>query len=105
MSPTCSPSPDHRGALDALLNQFLQCQIPLSEFEGRFGAYYLTTIPDDGLTDAEWDYYTVVHEKLELTSEDPDALDRADGWIDESQLRRWLADHVRFAPPMPPTRD
>lgn len=86
--------------LDALIRRFVQAELSLEEFQDQYSVYYLERIPSAALTEAEWDFYTCVHEKTEWTSPKPDEADRADGWLDESQLRRWLADNqIEGSPP------
>lgn len=91
---TSSLSSDSRGELDELLRAFLDASLTLGEFESQFSAVYLS-LPDDAFSDAEWEMYTEVHDKLEITSNSVSDDDRHDGWIDADDLRAWIRRDLR----------
>lgn len=89
-----SRSSEKRGQLDDLIRAFLGSRLSLPEFESRFSSIYLS-LPDEAFSDAEWEMYTEVHEKIEVTSDTVAEEDRRDGWIDADELRAWIRRDLR----------
>ena len=47
-------------------------------------------LPDDSLSDADWDRFGAIHEKMDMVAEEPDEASRRDGWISSGEYRKWL---------------
>jgi hypothetical protein len=56
----------------------------------KFYFHYADDLHDDSLSDADWDAFGAIHEKMDLVAENPDTASRRDGWISSEEYRRWL---------------
>ena len=52
--------------------------------------FYYAELPDDSLSDADWDTFGAIHEKMDFVAEDADGASRRDGWISGGEYRGWL---------------
>ena len=94
---------DHRAELLKLVQQVAHGGWPVHEFEHAYGDYWIEDLPDGALSEADFDFFAAIHEKLEWTGRDPSAESRQSGWIDYEEFRAWvseqLAEHLRRASP------
>jgi len=90
---------DHRAELLRLVQRVAHGGWPVQEFERAYGEYWVEDLPDGGLSEADFDFFAAVHEKLQWTGRDPSAESRQSGWIDYEEFRGWLgeqlAEHLR----------
>ena len=73
---------DHGHFLLGTIDEFLRGETSVEDFRTRFYDYYIDVLPEWALSDRERDFYGSVQEKLDWVDRAPDALSRADGWID-----------------------
>jgi hypothetical protein len=90
---------DHRAELLRLVNRVAHGGWPVHEFERAYGEYRVEDQPDGALSEADFDFFAAVYERLEWTGRDPSAESRQSGWIDYEEFRAWvgeqLAEHLR----------
>ena len=62
------------------------------DYEALYKNFYFqhADLPDDSLSDADWDTFGAIHEKMDMVAEDPDGASRRDGWISSEEYRKWL---------------
>lgn len=90
--------PDTRATLDGLIDGYLAGEIPFETLESRFGPCYLF-LPETAFPDVETEvWYGVVHERVEWTTAEPSAEQKAFGWMSVGEFRAWLEGAVRSKP-------
>jgi len=91
---SCSNWPDetrrHAEWLHLAVDELLAGSIDAPAYVRRFYEYYVEVVPDDGLTEREFDLFGSLHEALDWTAPGPSDSDRSDGWLDYDE-------YVQFA--------
>lgn len=86
---------DPKTRLDELITIYLNGGSTFASFQSAYSSSYIDDEADVDFSGDEIDYYGGVHEKAEWTADNLLEEERAVGWIDESQFRAWLQEHVR----------
>ena len=76
--------------LESLIKSFEAGTLPFEDFSREFSDTYLDGAEDLPDSDATR-MFDAIHERLEWTTASPPAEDRAYGWGDPSDFRKWLA--------------
>jgi hypothetical protein len=90
--------PEPKSHLDTLIKDYLACTIPIADFSASYSRFYLENVPDGGLSEEEFDWYGLIHEKLEWTTEAPPAVDQQFGWMSPNRFSKWLYEHLDRKP-------
>lgn len=81
---------DYKAVLKSLVDQHLGGELDFEQFSEQYGKKFIDEMPDSALSAGELEAFGAIHEKVELTSRNPDAEDRKHGWVDLDQFRAWL---------------
>jgi hypothetical protein len=85
---------DRQGAerreLLKMLRAFLDGKSEYDALYKNFYFHYADDLQGDALSDADWDTFGAIHEKMDFVAEDPDAASRRDGWVSSEEYRKWL---------------
>jgi hypothetical protein len=84
---------EHRLRLDALIDEYLAGATSVEEFGAAYSRYYLEGVPDTALSPEQFDWYGLVHEKLEWTANTATVEERQLGWMTPGEFRTWLDRH------------
>jgi hypothetical protein len=84
-------SRDYPNVLLGMIDKFLREEWDFDTFNSNFYFYFVDDVPEDAMPDAQYEFFSKVHEKLDWTSESPDCESRRYGSVDPDQFRGWLA--------------
>jgi len=77
--------------LITLIDKFIIGKINRKEFDDKFNDLYLTE--DSNFEEAEENFLSEIHYQLAYVTENPDEIDRKDGFISADEFREWLKDY------------
>jgi len=81
---------DQLTALRDMIDRLLAGETTFDEFARTFGIYYYEHLPVAVMRSPAATFVSDVLEKLEFTTTNPTAEERAEGWIDERDFVDWL---------------
>lgn len=74
-----------------LIDKFVSGKVNRKEFDNKFNDLYLAE--DSNFKEAEEDFLSEIHYELAYVTENPDQIDRKDGFISANEFREWLRDY------------
>lgn len=77
------------------INKLINSEWDVPMFEKEYYHFYLDKVPSDKLTDSETNFFGLVQEKLEWTSENPSEEEKGYGWADYKTYTEWLRNNTR----------
>ena len=83
---------EYETGLLRLIDEFLAGNIDLASFQGAWIDYYIDTVPDDFPDEDYDDFFWSVHDKIEVTGEQPSEIDLRLGWMSRVDFTGWLRD-------------
>ena len=81
---------DYAKKLRDLIVTYLRHETDHEQFDRRYYDLFLNRPAGAELSRDEEVFFSDVHEKLDLTHQEPSSQERKDGWIDQKQFREWL---------------
>ncbi len=78
----------------AMLRAYLSGASAFDSFYKRFYFYFVDEIHGDALSEADWEFFGAIHDKLDFVAETVDPISRADGWISAKEFKQWLRDYL-----------
>jgi hypothetical protein len=84
---------DYKKILDEKIHGFLFGGVSFKTFEKNYYDFYVEDVPEDGLTDNEFEFYGEIQEKIDWVDEDP-GLDRQYGYITPNEYKVWLEEYI-----------
>ena len=67
------------------IEKLLNSEIDVSEFEKNYYLFFIETVPDNALSDEEFDFFGEIQEKLDFVSEQPSDEERSYGYINHKE--------------------
>jgi hypothetical protein len=64
-----------------MIEKLLREEWSVPEFRTHYYDFYLEKVPDDALSEADWEFFGALQEKLDRTEEKP--------WLDHDQYVLW----------------
>jgi hypothetical protein len=96
---------DYDSEMLGMIDDFLAGRASIEAFARAYQEFYIEMIPETApLTDDQWGFFDMVHERLDWTEfspSGPDAESRRYGWWDSSEYLAWLR-AARAEYPKPP---
>jgi hypothetical protein len=96
---------DYASEMLAMIDDVLANRRSIEAFAGAYQEFYIEVVPQTApLTDDQWGFFAMVHERLDWTDwspTGPDAESRQYGWWDTSEYLAWLR-AARLEYPKPP---
>jgi hypothetical protein len=97
---------DYQSAMLTIIDNFLAGRASMEAFARAYQEFYIDVVPETApLTDDQWGFFGMVHERLDWTDwsnpAGPDAEGRRYGWWDASEYLTWLR-AARAEYPKPP---
>jgi hypothetical protein len=96
---------DYDSEMLGMIDDFLAGRASIEAFARAYQEFYIEMIPETApLTDDQWGFFDMVHERLDWTEFSPsgaDAESRRYGWWDSSDYLAWLR-AARAEYPKPP---
>ena len=81
---------NYRKQLLVMIDNLLTGMWGVDEFRENYYDFYLEDVPDDSLSDAEFDFFGSVQEKLDWVDEFPDIESQNAGWLNHEQFVVWV---------------
>ena len=85
---------DYASRMLAMIDDVLTGRASIEAFARTYQELYIEMVPDTApLTDDQWGFFVMVHERLDWTDFSPggpDAESRRYGWWDSSECLAWL---------------
>jgi hypothetical protein len=85
----------HRDYLLQMTEKLLREEWSVPDFRTRYYDFYLEKAQDDALSEANWDFFGAIQEKLDWIDEKPDPESKNYGWLNHDQYVLWA--RVRYA--------
>jgi hypothetical protein len=80
----------HKHLLLEMINRLLSGEWTVPEFRDNYYNFFLEKIPDDALSEDDWEFFGAIQEKLDWTDPIPDPESQKDGWLNYGQYVDWV---------------
>jgi hypothetical protein len=91
---------NHKQHLIEMIQTLISGEWTVPQFRDHYYDFYLEKVPDGVLSEADWDFFGEVQEKLDWTTWEPDPEEQKYGWLNYDQYVAWVrekfADYQRY---------
>jgi hypothetical protein len=84
----------YRVSLTDLVLQLISGGLSVPQFRDRYYDFYLEEVPDDVMSDRDYEFFGKLHEKLDWTGPCPSHEERSWGWIDYAEYIAWAKEEL-----------
>lgn len=82
---------NYRELLLTMVREVASGKLSVQDFMTRYYDSYVEEVPEDGLSETDYEFFGKLHEKLDWTAVSPSDEERLWGWINFDDYREWAA--------------
>ncbi len=72
-----------------MIDDLVSGGLSVAQFHAQYYTFYLESIPEDAMSDSDYEFFGQLQEKLDWTDLNPSSEDRLWGWISYEEYKDW----------------